>query len=119
MKILFLIILAIFMLHEMDAIRTKEWRIFVFLKDLKEETAYIIFSIVHLPLYFIFFLLLTNWDIDIKNLFTLIINMLLILHAIVHYSFKNHRITSYNVCYTKLLRNGNPLIQNKVGFDVV
>jgi len=42
--------------HEMDAIRTKEWRMLIILKDIADETAYKIFTLAHLPLYFIVFI---------------------------------------------------------------
>ena len=48
MDVIFYSGLSLFMLHEMDAIRRQEWRIFFFLSKLKEETAYAVFSILHL-----------------------------------------------------------------------
>ncbi|MFQ7237062.1 MAG: DUF6713 family protein, partial [Enterococcus hulanensis] len=38
LTILFALELALLLTHEMDAIRHKEWRMFVFLKDLPEQT---------------------------------------------------------------------------------
>ena len=53
---LFFINLSLLVIHEFDAIRRKEWRLFVFLKDLEDELAYQIFTLLHLP-----FLLLIFW----------------------------------------------------------
>nr|WP_260456143.1 DUF6713 family protein [Enterococcus gilvus] len=45
LTILFALELALLLTHEMDAIRHKEWRMFVFLKDLPEQTAYWVFTL--------------------------------------------------------------------------
>ena len=50
--ILFLLNLSIFLLHEMDAIRRSEWRLFIVLKDMEDSKAYQVFTGIHLSLYF-------------------------------------------------------------------
>ncbi|MFD2881450.1 DUF6713 family protein [Paenibacillus rhizoplanae] len=40
----------------MDAIRAKEWRMFIFLRELTDERAFKVFTILHLPLYAFFLL---------------------------------------------------------------
>ncbi|MEM5012432.1 DUF6713 family protein [Niallia taxi] len=42
---------SLFLLHEMDAIRRSEWRMFIVLKDTEDSTAYMVFTLIHLPLY--------------------------------------------------------------------
>lgn len=39
------------LVHEMDAIRAKEWKIFPGLGRLKDETGYVVFAALHVPLY--------------------------------------------------------------------
>lgn len=48
---LFYIALSFIFLHEMDAVRCHEWRIFPGLSALNERVASVVFMIVHLPLY--------------------------------------------------------------------
>lgn len=50
---LFIFMITLLLIHEMDAIRTKEWRMFIVLKDMPDEKAYKIFTLAHIPLYFI------------------------------------------------------------------
>ncbi|WP_327204690.1 DUF6713 family protein, partial [Paenibacillus terrae] len=38
--VLFLLNLSLFLLHEMDAIRHSEWRLFIVLKDMEDSKAY-------------------------------------------------------------------------------
>jgi hypothetical protein len=56
----FYLALVFILIHEMDAIRLKEWRMFIFLSKMEEEMAYIIFTALHIPLYFVLFLCLGN-----------------------------------------------------------
>jgi len=52
LPILFAFNFSLLLLHEMDAIRAKEWKMFAVLKNMNEQNGYIVFSLLHLPLYF-------------------------------------------------------------------
>ncbi len=82
--ILYIILLSLFVIHEMDAIRCSEWKMFAKIKDLEDSLAYRIFFIAHLPLYIILFVFYSN------SLCRIIVSILLICHAIVHVGFKKH-----------------------------
>lgn len=47
--------LSLIMMHEMDAIRCKEWRIFPGLSLLNEDTGFKVFMFAHVPLYYYIF----------------------------------------------------------------
>jgi hypothetical protein len=51
----FYIGLAFIFVHEMDAVRLQEWKMFPFLSNIKDESGYKIFTIIHLPIYFLLF----------------------------------------------------------------
>ena len=50
-------------IHEMDAIRCKEWRIFPGLSLLNDNLGYKIFMLAHIPLYFLIYWQLKNDDL--------------------------------------------------------
>jgi hypothetical protein len=54
--------LTCMLMHEMDAIRCKEWRIFPGLSILNDVWGYRIFMLVHIPLFFFLFKGLTQLD---------------------------------------------------------
>ncbi|MEY4593729.1 MAG: hypothetical protein RIQ47_139 [Bacteroidota bacterium] len=57
--------LSLLVMHEMDAIRCREWRIFPGLSSLSEKSGMIVFLLAHLPLfYFIFWRLSHGQDIE-------------------------------------------------------
>ena len=42
---------ALLFAHEMDAVRKQEWKMFIVLKDMKNEKAYLVFLSLQIPLY--------------------------------------------------------------------
>lgn len=49
----FLTAITLLLVHEMDAIRCREWTIFPGLSRLPEETGYLVFITAHIPLVFL------------------------------------------------------------------
>ena len=78
--------LGLLLTHEMDAIRHKEWEMFIFLKDLPENTAYLVFTLPHILLYalVLFFLLLNNITI------LYVVDIFFICHLLIHFIFRRH-----------------------------
>lgn len=83
---LFALELGLLLTHEMDAIRHKEWEMFIFLKDLPENTAYLVFTLPHILLYalVLFFLLLNNITI------LYVVDIFVICHLFIHFIFRRH-----------------------------
>lgn len=52
---LFFIGLALILLHEMDAMRCHEWRIFPGLSRLSERVGFYLFMVMHIPLFVLVF----------------------------------------------------------------
>jgi len=101
--VLFAFNFSLLLLHEMDAIRAKEWRMFIVFKSMREETAYTVFSLVHLPLYF--------WVIfTISQVFSsgyafvyLITDVFLIFHTAIHFLFRRHKANGFTSVYSNML----------------
>ncbi|HCO68254.1 MAG TPA: hypothetical protein DIT04_10940 [Dysgonomonas sp.] len=76
--------LSLFIMHEFDAFRKGEWRMFAFLKPLGEKFQYNLFLWLHLPLLlFVFYYFGTVIDGGHTTLW-MVWNSLMILHLIVH-----------------------------------
>ncbi|MFJ7666376.1 DUF6713 family protein [Lysinibacillus sp. NPDC097195] len=85
--VLFLFNLSLFLLHEMDAIRRSEWRLFIVLKDLEDSKAYKIFTFIHLFLYVIIFSFLFS---QYQTALFLVLDIFFIIHAGLHFLFERH-----------------------------
>lgn len=104
--ILMAFLFSMLLLHEMDAVRAKEWRMFLFLKDLKEETAYRIFAVAHLPLYMAALIVMIGGSPKGSNAFYYILEVLLVLHGCVHFGFRKHKENSFTSLFSKLIIYG-------------
>lgn len=107
MHILFFsLILTFLFVHEMDAIRTKEWGMFIFLNRMPEEKAYIVFTLLHLPLYFVVFLVIF-WQGEFAiTILYYSIDLFLIGHGIIHFLFRNHKKNGFTSFFSKAIIYG-------------
>ena len=87
MFMVFVLNLALLFVHEMDAVRHQEWRMFIILKDLSEKNAYRAFAALHIPLYAaVLFLLLSAWQFAGM----LLVDVFLLAHTGIHFGFRKH-----------------------------
>lgn len=110
LKLLFCVNIALIILHEMDAIKCKEWNMFIILKDIKENMAYLIFSIVHLPLYIGLIYLISYGNANTKNIFSIYIDIFLIFHWTIHYAFRNKQQNHFKNLYSSMIINSMGII---------
>lgn len=96
---IFSINFALLLLHEMDAIRAKEWKMFVILKDMEDERAFKIFTILHLPLY----TLLLYSFVSHQLIAFVIIDVFLIIHSIAHFFFEKHQNNNFKNLFSRLI----------------
>jgi hypothetical protein len=81
--------LTFIMMHEMDAIRCKEWRIFPFLSYLNDELGFKVFIFTHIPLFFFIFYNLLNKGDNSRFIYGL--NVFFIIHLVLHILFLKHK----------------------------
>lgn len=81
---LFFIGLSLMLLHEMDAVRCHEWRIFPGLSQLNEKTGFYLFMVLHIPL---FAIILGSLD---STGFRMGFDVFLIIHLGLHLLFLQH-----------------------------
>lgn len=98
-KILLFTNLSLLILHEMDAIYCKEWKMFAFLNRLPDSKGRIIFSILHLPLFIIIFFLI-EYQFD---MFFWILNVFLVFHLLIHMLMNRHKFNNFKSKYSSLL----------------
>lgn len=100
-NLVFIFAISMLLIHEMDAIRCKEWTMLIFFKNMNEERAYQVFTLLHIPMYA---LLLYFWLNDYL-IFYYVVDIILIGHAFLHYGFKNHKNNRMNNVLSKFAIN--------------
>ena len=95
LPVLFTFNYSLLLLHELDAIRAREWKMFIFLKDMKEQNGYIVFTLIHLPLYFwVIYTVSQVWSGGYAIVY-LLTDIFLIGHAVIHYFSANTQQTDF------------------------
>lgn len=82
--------LAFFFTHEMDAVPAEEWRLLYGLRDLPEPTAYPVFLLVHIPLFFLILWLGQHGNARLRECFRLALAGFLAVHAGLHARLSDH-----------------------------
>ena len=85
----FYLVLSLLAMHEMDAIRCKEWRIFPGLSLLSDKFGHVVFLFAHVPLFYFVFWKLTqseNLDSFIQGF-----NVFMLVHLGLHILFLMHK----------------------------
>ncbi|NOK64387.1 MAG: hypothetical protein GFH25_541276n37 [Chloroflexi bacterium AL-N10] len=89
---LFYIGFSLLLIHEMDAIRQREWKLFIFLSSLREETAYVVFTALHIPLYILLFWgLFGDGSSGINHGLVVALDCFFIIHVVLHVLFIRHK----------------------------
>ena len=87
------ITLALFAVHEMDAMTHAEWRLLPVLSGMDEKAAREVFVLLHIPLFVGAFwaAFFASW----KRVAAQILSGLTILHAIVHFLLSSHELYTF------------------------
>lgn len=81
--IFFFIALAFIITHELDAIRRHEWRIFPGTSRLADNQGYVVFTLLHIPLFAILFYYLYTPN-GLNQQFVTALNIFFITHLFLH-----------------------------------
>lgn len=88
-SLLFNIGLTFMLIHEMDAVRCREWRIFPGLSSLKEPLAFRIFILAHFPLLIALFWTLKSIENQSELIFWL--DIFFVIHVFLHLAYLKHK----------------------------
>ncbi|MEQ9298170.1 MAG: hypothetical protein RIF33_06395 [Cyclobacteriaceae bacterium] len=98
----FVLGLSFILLHEMDAVRCHEWRIFPATSFLNDRAGMIVFTLLHIPLFYI--LLLPQYFNN--PTFRVGFSIFLIIHVFLHLLFLLHKKNEFKDWVSWLLIKG-------------
>ena len=102
-NLIFFFLLALLMVHELDAIHRHEWRMFIILNKMDDEKAFQVFLILHIPLLMAIFWLLTHSSTMVVFWFQVVVDVFLIIHKFLHDSFQKHPNNEFDTTFSKRL----------------
>lgn len=94
-RLLFCLVLALFIGHELDAVWRNEWRMLPGFWLLPEREAQIAFVLAHVPLLTGVFWLTSHPHDRLRFIGQLTIDLLLAVHAAVHYALSGHPLYEF------------------------
>jgi hypothetical protein len=102
----FYIGLVFFIIHEMDAVRCKEWRIFPGLSLLNDSQGFLIFLLAHIPIFLLIFFQLFN--IPNPEIFIKRFDIFMIIHFGLHLVFLRHKKNEFKdyISWTIIVSTG-------------
>ena len=102
-NLLFYFLLSLLIVHELDASRRHEWRMFIILNKMDDERAFQIFSILHIPLLMVIFWLITSPSVIVVFWSQVVLATFLIIHKFLHNSFQKHPKNEFDTAFSKRL----------------
>ncbi|MDX1957730.1 MAG: DUF6713 family protein [Leptospiraceae bacterium] len=91
-NLFFSIAVSFLFIHELDAIKAKEWKLFIILKDLSEEKAYSIWLALHFPLFLLPILLCSKFfSTNSQYILQIGFDLFLMIHLFLHILFRNYQ----------------------------
>lgn len=92
------------LVHEMDAVRLKEWRIFPLLSRLDDQRGFAVFTLLHIPIYI---LLLVTLSSEIaageKGNLMLGLDWFMVIHVGLHFLLRNRPRNEFKSAFSWLL----------------
>ena len=105
LELLFIINMAFLVMgHELDAIYQQEWRFFFARLPIQDQTAYRIFTALHVPLF-----VLIIWFFQ-EFWFQVAFDLFLIIHAGLHWLLRHHPKVNFNNWFSQLWIYGGALL---------
>ena len=92
---------ALLLTHELDAIRRHEWRLFPFIYKLKDDTAYYLFTIAHIPLFVLLLWLMCHPSENVRYWFQVSLDLFFIVHLGLHKLFQSHKQYEFTGTFSK------------------
>jgi hypothetical protein len=96
--------LAFILTHEMDAIRLHEWRMFPLTFFLPDQTGYLVFTGVHVPLYFVlFYYLFPTGNTTLNESLVRGLDVFFMVHVFLHIAFLWHPKNEFKSAFSWII----------------
>jgi hypothetical protein len=103
-EVLFSAVVSFLFVHELDAIRQREWRFFFAPVTIRDESAYQIFAALHAPLLAV---ILVHAE---STAFQLGVDSFALVHGLLHFGFRNHPLIAFDSWFSRFWIFGGSLL---------
>jgi len=100
-NLLFYVAFSFLLVHEMDAVKQKEWRMLPGFSKLNKKTAQQLFVTLHIPVY-ISLLYALIFEESNRSTLIIILDGFFIIHLGLHLLFIKHQMNSFKTIFSKM-----------------
>ena len=93
---------ALLLVHEMDAVRLGEWKIFPWLSGMGEEAGYRAFTALHVPLYVLLLFGLLGGD-GVGRALIVGLDAFFVVHVVLHWVYRNQPENRFGSAFSWVL----------------
>lgn len=96
-NLVFFLALSLLLIHEMDAVRRSEWKVFPLLARIRDdERGYLLFTAIHIPLYMLLLWGMFAYGQTGNQTFVYAVDSFCIIHVLLHLLFRHHPHYQFN-----------------------
>ncbi len=88
--LVFYAVVALLITHELDAVQRHEWRLLPVLRGLPEVTGFQAFTLLHVPLFVLFFWLMEHPSSQVRTGFQIGLAAFAVVHVWLHWLLRHH-----------------------------
>jgi len=110
LHVLFYVGLALFAVHEMDAVARYEWRLLPGLSLLGDDAGQITFVLLHIPLFVLLFWMTGHRSEQIRYKSQLSVDGLLLVHGLAHFALSGHPLYEFEAPVETITVYGGALV---------
>jgi NADH:ubiquinone oxidoreductase subunit 3 (subunit A) len=102
-EIIFYTVIALFVAHELDAVRLREWQLLFVLRHQPDHRAYIIFVLLHVPIMVIFLWLNNHPSVQVRQWFQGAVDAFALIHVGLHWHLRNREQSGFQDRFSRNL----------------
>ena len=100
-ELLIIVNLSLFVVHELDAVHCREWRMIYGLNHLNDDTAYQLFAALHVPMLAVVLWFFVQANVEYRFWFEATFDAFLIAHLGLHLAFARHPENRFSSWFSK------------------
>ncbi len=102
-EIVFYMLIGLFVAHELDAVRLREWQLLFVLRRQPDRRAYVIFVLLHLPIMVIFLWLAGHPSLLVRTWFQIVVDVFAVIHVGLHWHLRNREQSGFQDRFSRNL----------------
>jgi cation transport ATPase len=89
LDLLFFGVIALFVAHELDAVRLREWQLLFVLRHQPDRFAFAAFALLHIPIMVVFLWLAGHPSLQVRTWFQIVVDLFAVIHVGLHWYLRN------------------------------